>query len=416
MQGLANKIGQKAKQAARELALSSRQVRDEALLLMAKQIRANMSEIIAQNKIDYENAQKDGLSPAMLDRLMLDENRINAMAKGLEDIAHQKDAIFEVMEEWERPNGLRLQKVRIPIGVIGIIYESRPNVTADAGGLCLRAGNAVVLRGGSDAFLSSTKIAECLRAGLKEAGLNEDIIQFVPTKDRDMVGHMLLGMNGAIDMIIPRGGKTLVARVQQEAKVPVLSHLEGICHTYIHKDANLTKAIEIVINAKMRRTGVCGATETLLIDASIANSFLPPIADALKALDCELRGDMAANKIYPMTLATEGDWHTEYLSPILSVRIIDNIDAAIAHIGKYGSGHTDCIITENDAEANKFLAEVDSAIVIHNASTQFADGGEFGFGGEIGIGTGRLHARGPVGALGLTTYKYLVHGTGQTRP
>ncbi len=416
MKILADNIGKKAKAAAQTLANSTAKQRSDALLAMARNIRANSQQIIAQNKIDYEAAQKDGLSSAMLDRLLLDEKRIEAMAAGLEDIAAQKDAIFEIMEEWERPNGLRLQKVRIPIGTIGIIYESRPNVTADAGGLCLRSGNAVVLRGGSDAFLSSTAISNCLRAGLKEAGLPEDAIQFVPTKEREMVGEMLKGMGGAIDMIIPRGGKTLVARVQNEAKVPVLSHLEGICHTYIHKSADFHKAIDITLNAKMRRTGVCGATETLLIDKEIAQEFLPPIAMALSQNGCELRGDETAASVYPMALANETDWQTEYLAPILSVRVVDNIEMAIAHIGEFGSGHTDAIIAEDEEVAAKFLNEVDSAIVIHNASTQFADGGEFGFGGEIGIGTGRLHARGPVGALGLTTYKYMVHGSGQIRP
>lgn len=416
MQELAKDIGQKAKKAARELALASAIERDNALLAMARNIRANSSKIIIENAKDYDAAQKDGLSSAMLDRLLLDEKRIEAMAAGLEEIAKQKDSLFEVIEDWERPNGLRLQKVRIPIGTIGIIYESRPNVTADAGGLCLRSGNAVVLRGGSDAFLSSTAISNCLRAGLKEAGLPVDIIQFVPTKDRAMVGEMLKGMNGAIDMIIPRGGKTLVARVQNEAKVPVLSHLEGICHTYINRAADLHKAIEITLNAKMRRTGVCGATETLLIDKEIAQEFLPQIADALTLAGCEIRGDDDVAHILSKPLAKVIDWHTEYLAPILAVRIVENLDAAIDHIGEFGSGHTDCIITEDKMAADKFLAEVDSAIVIHNASTQFADGGEFGFGGEIGIGTGRLHARGPVGALGLTTYKYVVHGSGQTRP
>ena len=416
MQDLAKNIGEKAKSAARKLALSSAQSRSNALLAMAKNIRQNAAEIIAQNAKDFETAQKEGLSAAMLDRLKLDAGRVESMALGLEDIAAQQDSIFEIMEEWVRPNGLRLQKVRIPIGTIGIIYESRPNVTADAGGLCLRSGNAVILRGGSDAFLSSTAIANCLRAGLKDAGLPEDIIQFIPTTDRQMVGEMLKGMDGAIDMIIPRGGKALVARVQNEAKVPVLSHLEGVCHTYIHKSADPRKAIEITLNAKMRRTGVCGATETLLIDNEIAGEILPPIAMALSQGGCELRGDETAASIYPMALANESDWQTEYLAPILSVRVVDNIDEAITHIAQFGSGHTDAIIAEDETAATKFLNEVDSAIVIHNASTQFADGGEFGFGGEIGIGTGRLHARGPVGALGLTTYKYLVHGKGQTRP
>lgn len=412
---LALGIGARAKNAGRALSLCTKEARDDALNAMAQNIRADSANILAQNQIDYDAAQKSGLSAALLDRLMLNPARVEAMAQGLEAIATQSDCINEVIEEWQRPNGLKMQKVRIPIGTIGIIYESRPNVTADAGGLCVRSGNSVVLRGGSDAFLTSTAIANCLRRGLKTAGLPEDVIQFIPSKDRAMVGEMLKGMGGAIDMIVPRGGKTLVARVNDEAKVPVLSHLEGICHTYIHQDADFNKALAIVVNAKMRRTGVCGATETVLIDAKIAYEILPIIANELIRLGCELRGDEKANAIFPMVIANELDWHTEYLAPILAIRIIANIDEAIAHIGEYGSGHTDAIITENDEAANKFLSEVDSAIVIHNSSTQFADGGEFGFGGEIGIGTGRLHARGPVGALGLTTYKYLVRGAGQIR-
>ncbi len=413
---LAKDIGARAKSAFALLSKSSKAQRDAALLSMAKHVESAKSEILAANIKDVEKAIKDNLSPAMIDRLKLDEARLMGVVSGLKSIAAQPDKIFETMEEWTRPNGLRLQKKRIPIGVIGIIYESRPNVTADAGGLCLRSGNAVILRGGSDAFTTSTAISEALRNGLEEAGLPRDAIQFIPTTNRDMVGEMLKGMEGAIDLIIPRGGKTLVARVNSEAKVPTLSHLDGICHTYIHSGADFKKAIEVTINAKMRRTGICGATETLLIDEAIASRILPQISLALSQGGCELRGDEAARAIIPMSNATEEDWGTEYLAPIISVKITKNIDEAIAHIAKYGSHHTDCIITEDDAAANKFLLEVDSAIVMRNASTQFADGGEFGFGGEIGIGTGRLHARGPVGAEGLTTYKYLVLGSGQVRP
>lgn len=413
---LAAEIGTRARNAYSVLANSSKETRDNALNFMAQKIVENKEAILRANKIDYENAKKDGLSDAMLDRLMLDEKRLMGVADALKSIAAQPDQNFEVIETYNRPNGLKIDKVRIPLGVIGIIYESRPNVTADAGGLCLRGGNAAVLRGGKEAFLTSTEIANALRAGLAKAGLPKDCVQFVPTTDRDFVGEMLRGLNGAIDLIIPRGGKTLVARVLDEAKVPVLAHLEGMCHTYIHQDANEAKAIAIVLNAKMRRTGICGATETLLIDEKIAAKILPKIADALNALGCELRGDDKARAIAPMNIASEEDWSTEYLAPILAVKIVDDLEDAINHIGKYGSHHTDAIITENDNAAQIFANRVDSAIVMHNASTQFADGGEFGFGGEIGIGTGRLHARGPVGAQGLTTYKYIVHGTGQTRP
>ncbi len=413
---LAAEIGTKARNAYGILANSSKKTRDDALNFMAQAIIENSASILQANKIDYENAKKDGLSDAMLDRLMLDEKRIMGVADALKSIAAQPDQNFEVIETYNRPNGLKIDKVRIPLGVIGIIYESRPNVTADAGGLCLRGGNAAVLRGGKEAFLTSTQIANALRAGLAKAGLPEDCVQFVPTTDRDFVGEMLRGLNGAIDLIIPRGGKTLVARVLEEAKVPVLAHLEGMCHTYIHQDADEAKAIAIVLNAKMRRTGICGATETLLIDEEIAANILPKIAHDLISAGCELRGDEKARAIYPMNIANEEDWSTEYLAPILAIKIVDDLDDAINHIGKYGSHHTDAIITENNEAARIFANRVDSAIVMHNASTQFADGGEFGFGGEIGIGTGRLHARGPVGAQGLTTYKYIVHGTGQTRP
>lgn len=413
---LASSIGARAKAAFRALALSSAEQRNVALLAMASNIRLAKSQILSANAKDIENARKNGLSAAMIDRLKLDDVRLEGVANGLEAIGAQTDKIGEIIETYERPNGLKIEKTRIPIGVIGIIYESRPNVTADAGALCLRSGNACVLRGGKEAFETSSEIAKCLRFGLKSAGLPEDAIQFVPTTDRDFVGEMLRGMNSSIDLIVPRGGKTLVARVMDEAKVPVLAHLEGLCHTYVEKSADFEKALAITLNAKMRRTGVCGATETLLIDAQIAKDFLPKIAKALKEKNCELRGDEKAREICDMTAANEEDWRTEYLDAILSVKVVENLDKAIEHIAKYGSGHTDAIITEDTIAAKEFLNRVDSSIVIHNASTQYADGGEFGFGGEIGIGTGRLHARGPVGAEGLTTYKYVVHGNGQCRP
>ncbi len=409
-------MGARARAAAKAVRESSAQTRSAALSAMARHIRATAPAILAANEQDMVRSAADGLSPSMLDRLKLDPARLEAMAAAVEDVAGQEDLLGDVMKDWTRPNGLHMQRVRIPIGVIGIIYESRPNVTADAGALCLRSGNCVILRGGSDAIGSSTEITKALRAGVAEAGLPEDVIQLVGTTDRAAVGAMLSGLAGAIDMIIPRGGKSLVARVQAEARVPVLSHLEGICHTYIHSGADPEKAVSLTLNAKMRRTGVCGSTETLLIDQAVALTLLPQIAEALLAKGCELRGDAAAQAIVPMLAATEEDWRTEYLAPILSVAIVPGIEAAIAHIARYGSGHTDCIVTEDQVAAERFLHEVDSAIVLVNASTQYADGGEFGFGGEIGIGTGRLHARGPVGAEGLTTYKYVVRGSGQIRP
>ncbi len=409
-------MGTRARAAAKAVREASAATRSAALKAMARQIRAAAPAILAANDTDMARSAAEGLSASMLDRLKLDPGRLEAMAAAVEDVAGQPDQLGEVMKDWTRPNGLHMQRVRIPIGVIGIVYESRPNVTADAGALCLRSGNCVILRGGSDAIGSSTEITKALRAGLAEAGLPEDAIQLVGTTDRAAVGAMLTGLNGSIDMIIPRGGKSLVARVQAEARVPVLSHLEGICHTYIHVGADPEKAVALTLNAKMRRTGVCGSTETLLIDEAIAAALLPKIAAALMDKGCELRGDDAAQAIVPMAEATEEDWRTEYLAPVLSVAVVPGIEVAVAHIARYGSGHTDAIVTEDHAAAERFLHEVDSAIVLVNASTQFADGGEFGFGGEIGIGTGRLHARGPVGAEGLTTYKYVVRGSGQARP
>jgi glutamate-5-semialdehyde dehydrogenase len=409
-------MGRRARAAAKAVREASAQVRTQALMAMAKALRTAAPRVLAANADDLARGKASAMAAPMLDRLALDPARLEGIAAGIEAVAGQEDMLGEVMKDWTRPNGLHMQRVRIPVGVIGIIYESRPNVTADAGALCIRSGNCVILRGGSDAIGSSLAIVAALRAGLSSAGLPEDAIQLVETTDRAAVGEMLKGLDGAIDMIIPRGGKSLVGRVQAEARVPVLSHLEGICHTYIHAAADPEKALDLVVNAKMRRTGVCGATETLLVDSAVAAAMLPAIAAALVAKGCELRGDTRARAIVDMALATEEDWHTEYLAPILSIAIVDGLDDAMAHIAKYSSGHTDCIVTQDEVASDRFLTGVDSAIVLVNASTQFADGGEFGFGAEIGIGTGRLHARGPVGAEGLTTYKYVVRGDGQVRP
>jgi glutamate-5-semialdehyde dehydrogenase len=414
--GLMLAMGEGARAASAAVAKAGPQKRTAALTAMAARIRAAAPAILAANATDMAAARAKGISGAMLDRLELTPARIEAMARGVEDVAALPDPVGTVLETWERPNGLTISRVRGPIGVIGIIYESRPNVTADAGALCLRAANAVILRGGSESLSTSRVIADALRAGLTDAGLPADAIQLVQTADRAAVGHILSGLNGKLDVVVPRGGKSLVARVQDEARVPVIGHLEGLCHTYIHEKADPAKAEAIIVNAKLRRTGVCGSTETMLIDASIAPALLPRLARALETAGCELRGDQRARAINPMTTATEADWTTEYLAPILSIAVVDNIDGAMAHIARYGSQHTESIITEDKSAAERFLAEVDSAIVMHNASTQFADGGEFGFGGEIGIATGRLHARGPVGAEQLTIFKYVVRGSGQIRP
>ncbi|MGE0533020.1 MAG: glutamate-5-semialdehyde dehydrogenase [Hyphomonadaceae bacterium] len=409
-------IGRRARAAADALRLASSKARTAALVAMAECLRAKVDAIAAVNEREVESALCKGLTEAYVDRLRLDAERVRAVADGVATIAQQQDPIGAVTAEWTRPNGLRIQRVRAPIGVIGMIFESRPNVAADAGALTLRSGNAVILRGGSESAATTAAIVAELRTALAASGLPQDAIQLVPTQDRDAVGMMLSGLGGAIDVIIPRGGKNLVARVQDEARVPVFAHLEGICHAYVHTAADPAKALAIVVNAKMRRVSVCGATETLLIDRAVASALLPPIAAALRDAGCALRGDEAARAITTMEDATEEDWRTEYLAPMLSVRVVDGIDAAIAHIARYGSQHTESIITEDPTAAARFLREVDSAIVLHNASTQFADGGEFGFGGEIGIATGRLHARGPVGAEQLTTFKYVVHGDGQIRP
>ena len=410
-------IGKAARAAAARLATTSGTDRDAALAGAAAALRERSTQIIAANERDMRAARERELSDAMLDRLMLDEGRVEAMAAGIETIIGLPDPVGRVREEWERPNGLRIQRVAVPLGVIGIIYESRPNVTADAAALCVKSGNAVILRGGSESFHSSQAILECLHAGLEKAGLPVAAVQMVPTTDRDAVGFLLSSMAQWVDVVVPRGGKNLIRRVQDEARVPVIGHLEGLCHVYVHEAADPQKARDIVLNAKMRRTGICGAAETLLIDRSIAERCLPGIAAALIQAGCEIRGDEAVCRLVEAAKpANDGDWATEYLEAIISARVVDDIDAAIAHIGRYGSGHTESIVTENTEAAEHFFRDVDSAIVLQNASTQFADGGEFGFGAEIGIATGRIHARGPVGADQLTSYKYVVRGSGQIRP
>ncbi|MFY9686146.1 MAG: glutamate-5-semialdehyde dehydrogenase [Pseudolabrys sp.] len=410
-------IGRRARAAARALALAPADQKNRALGSMAAAIRAQAPVILAANAEDVAEARAGGLTGAFLDRLALDPARVEAIASGIGAVRDLKDPVGTIVDSWTRPNGMRIERVRVPLGVIGIIYESRPNVTADAGVLCLKAGNAAILRGGSDSMRSSRAILAALTDGLRAATLPEAAIQLVPTRDRTAVGLMLAGLDGNIDVIVPRGGKSLVARVQTEARVPVFAHLEGVCHVYVDKAASLDMAKKIVLNAKMRRTGVCGAAETLLVDRAGAGSQLKPLIEMLIAAGCEIRGDNATltvdKRVKP---ATEDDWSTEYLDAIIAVKIVDNVEAAIDHIERYGSHHTDAIITEDQATAEKFLREVDSAIVLHNASTQFADGGEFGFGAEIGIATGRLHARGPVGVDQLTTFKYRIHGNGQTRP
>jgi glutamate-5-semialdehyde dehydrogenase len=410
-------IGRRARTAARALALAPEGQKNRALGAMATAIRTQIPLVLAANAEDVAEARAAGVTGAFLDRLALDPARVEAIAAGIGAVQDLKDPVGTVVESWTRPNGMRIERVRVPLGVIGIIYESRPNVTADAGVLCLKSGNAAILRGGSDSMRSSRAILTALTEGLRSANLPEAAIQLVPTRDRAAVGLMLAGLDGNIDVIVPRGGKSLVARVQAEARVPVFAHLEGVCHVYVDKAASLEMAKNIVLNAKMRRTGVCGAAETLLIDRAAADGQLKPLIEMLIAAGCEIRGDKAAlavdKRVKP---ATEEDWSTEYLDAIIAVKVVDNVEAAIDHIERYGSHHPDAIITEDQVTAKKFLREVDSAIVLHNASTQFADGGEFGFGAEIGIATGRLHARGPVGVDQLTTFKYRIHGNGQTRP
>jgi glutamate-5-semialdehyde dehydrogenase len=412
-------MGVRARAAAAAIRNADAATRTAALKAMAEHIRTSALYILDANADDVAAAKDAGLAPSFIDRMALTPDRVEAIATALDAIADIPDPVDAETARWTRPNGLDIARVRTPIGVIGVIFESRPNVAADAGALALRAGNATILRGGSDSQMTVANIGTALRAGLREAGLPEDAIQIVPTTDRAAVGMMLRGLDGAIDVIVPRGGKSLVGRVQDEARVPVFAHLEGVCHTYVHECADYEKAVRIVFNAKLRRTSVCGATETLLIDRNIASKLLPEIGYALVNAKCEIRGDAEACAILGAkfaTLATEEDWRIEYLDRILAVRVVGGIDEAIDHIARYGTSHTEAIITEDAGAAAEFTKRVDSAIVMVNASTQFADGGEFGFGGEIGIATGRLHARGPVGAEQLTTFKYVVRGTGQIRP
>jgi glutamate-5-semialdehyde dehydrogenase len=410
-------MGRLAREAAAALALASTETKNEALGRMAARLEAGTETILEANRQDLEAAEKKGRDAAFLDRLRLDPLRVAAMARGLHEVAALLDPVGSTIASWTRPNGLEIARVRVPLGVIGMIYESRPNVTADASGLCLKAGNAVILRSGSESFLTSLVIANLLTEAVTASGLPASAIQLVPTVDRSAVGFMLAGLEGAIDVIVPRGGRSLVERVQEEARVPVFAHLEGVCHVYVDENADLDMARNVVVNAKMRRTGICGAAETLLVSHAAVPTHLTPIVDALIEAGCEVRGDPATqrtdSRVKP---ATDEDWGVEYLAPIIAVRVVDGLDEAIAHIAEYGSQHTDAIVTDDQAAADIFLSRVDSAIVLHNASTQFADGGEFGMGAEIGIATGRFHARGPVGVEQLTTFKYVVRGQGQTRP
>ena len=410
-------LGRRARAAAATLAFADPASKVKALHAAADAIDDRRDDIMSANALDMRAAEGRGISSAFLDRLLLNDKRIDAMIEGLRTIADLPDPVGRVLAEWTRPNGMAIRRVATPLGVIGVIFESRPNVTADAGALTLKAGNAVILRGGSDSVNSTRAIHVCLVTGLKQAGLPADAIQIVPTTDREAVGHLLRGLGGAIDVIVPRGGKTLVARVQDEARVPVFAHLEGLCHTYIDATAELDMAVSVTLNAKMRRTGVCGATETLLVHRDVVATHLKPVIEALVAKGCEIRGDATVTALIPEAIpATEQDWQTEYEDAIISVRVVADVGEAIAHIAKYSSHHTEAIITEDTASVARWFNEIDSAILLHNASTQFADGGEFGFGGEIGIATGKFHARGPVGVEQLTSFKYLIEGTGQTRP
>ncbi|MCQ8874074.1 MAG: glutamate-5-semialdehyde dehydrogenase [Mesorhizobium sp.] len=410
-------IGRRARAAARPLAIATTAAKNAALLAMAEAIVAREQDILDANAIDVSNGQESGLSASFMDRLKLDPARIRAMADGIREIAALRDPVGDVMAQWDRPNDLHIERVRTPLGVVGVIYESRPNVTADAGALCLKAGNPVILRGGSDSLNSSAAIHACLVEGLKEAGLPEDAIQLVPTTDRAAVGEMLKGLGGTLDVIIPRGGKSLVGRVQAEARVPVFAHLEGICHLYIDRSADLDMAVRIAVNAKMRRTGVCGAAETLLVDQAVASTHLVPILDALRAAGCEIHADADVLKVFfDAKPAIDADWVTEYLDAIIAVKLVDGVAGAIEHIETFSSHHTEAIVAEDAQAVERFFNEIDSAILLHNASTQFADGGEFGMGAEIGIATGKMHARGPVGVEQLTSFKYRVRGSGQVRP
>ena len=409
-------IGARAKSAAQQLATASSEAKNHALKFAAENLWQTRAHILAENEKDMIAAKDNGISSAFLDRLKLDEDRIKGMMDGLVAIAELKDPVGDVIAQWQMPNGLDISRVRTPLGVIGVVFESRPNVTADAGALCLKSGNAVILRGGSDSYHSSRAIHASLVAGLKEAGLPQDSIQIVPTTDRTAVGEMLTGLGGCVDVIVPRGGRSLVERVQSDARVPVFAHLEGLCHVYVDQSADLQMAIEIVLNAKMRRTGICGAAETLLVDKAVAETHLQPILAALANTKCEIRGDDEVVAVFADAhTANEEDWTTEYLDAIISAKLVDGIDGAIAHIQQYSSSHTECIVAENGDVVSRFFNEIDSAILLHNASTQFADGGEFGMGAEIGIATGKMHARGPVGVEQLTSFKYLVRGNGQTR-
>ena len=408
-------VGVSAREAGSQLHTAPADQRAQAIQRMTTALRDAEANILSANAQDVETAKDNGTSGAMLDRLRLDPDRLSAIADNLDSIAAQPDPIGATLESWTRPNGLRFEKVTVPIGVIAMIYESRPNVTADAAALCIKSGNAVILRGGSEAVHSNRAIAAAVRSGLRQADLPEAAVQLLATQDRAAVGHLLAGLDGHIDLIIPRGGKGLVARVQAEARVPVLAHLDGLNTTYVHASADPIMALDVIANAKMRRTGICGATETVLVDAPIARDTIPPLVERLEGLGCEVRGDARASALSPMTAATDEDFDTEHLAPILNLAVVEHIDAALAHIAQHGSGHTDAILSEDPAATERFLAEVDSAIVMHNASTQFADGGEFGFGAEIGIATGRLHARGPVGAQHLVTTKYRVRGDGTLR-
>ncbi|MDB5525795.1 MAG: proA [Rhizobium sp.] len=417
IEALMLEIGARARATSQPLSIASAERKHAALVSMAAEIVARMDEILIANAIDLENARASEMAPSLVDRLTLNESRIRGIADGIRTIAELKDPVGEVIAEWDRPNGLHIERVRTPLGVIGVIYESRPNVTADAGALCLKAGNAVILRGGSDSAHSSSAIHKCLVKGLKDAGLPEHAIQVVPTTDRAAVGAMLTGLNGAIDVIVPRGGKSLVARVQADARVPVFAHLEGLCHIYVDASSDLDMAKGIVVNAKMRRTGVCGAAETLLVDGAAIGTHLMPLLEALTEAGCEIRASATVQKVFPgFKPAVDEDWSTEYLDAIISVAIVDGVGGAIAHINRYSSHHTEAIISEDLATVERFFNEIDSAILIHNASTQFADGGEFGMGAEIGIATGKMHARGPVGVEQLTSFKYRVRGSGQIRP
>jgi glutamate-5-semialdehyde dehydrogenase len=410
-------IGRRARAAARPLATASAERKHAALVAMAQAVEGSVDAILAANALDMAAGEKAGLKESFLDRLKLTPQRIQAMAAGIREIAELKDPVGEVIAEWDRPNGLHIERVRTPLGVIGVIYESRPNVTADAGALCLKAGNAVILRGGSDSVNSSAAIHACLVEGLRAAGLPQDAIQRVPTTDRAAVGEMLAGLGGNLDVIVPRGGRSLVERVQNDARVPVFAHLEGIVHVYVDASAKLDTAIEVAVNSKMRRVGICGAAETLLVDRKVAATHLVPILDALAKAGCAIRGSDDVRRLYPdAEKATEQDWVAEYLAPVISAKLVDGVGGAIDHIEHYSSHHTDAIVAEDAATVERFFSEIDSAILLHNASTQFADGGEFGMGAEIGIATGRMHARGPVGVEQLTSFKYRVRGSGQVRP